>query len=225
MPRNTLPAKKKADGPLPGSLVRRVKSDTRATNANYLYHKLEPKTTARTSAKLEPNHVTNHPELRAGGFDWLTFAARPGKPGRPTAAASRRTPEDGRHQCSRLELDGDFKRVGHGDPVIRNSENGLAEARRGLAFEPPSRTPWIIRRTSHYAMAHSVFVNVSQSGQIRVLICEQRVPILKPDLASGLQVTLVHRASREECHRQSAQVEGCCVVGAWHAMRRRRCLA
>jgi len=124
-----------------------------------------------------------------------------------TAAARRRSPHElcrqrrrGRRECfwnAQLKFHRDFKFVGDRDSVARKRENRFAESWSSFALEPRRRAPRIVRRARHQTVAHSVFVNVAQTGQIRTLIGYPRVPILKPDSTTGFPIEFVHCASRE----------------------------
>jgi len=94
-----------------------------------------------------------------------------------------------------LQIEGDVK-LRHGNSIARKAENRFAESWIGLALEPCSRAPGIVRGAAHQAVAHGIFVYVAETGEIGALIRHQRIPILEPDPASGLPVEFVYRAGR-----------------------------
>ena len=56
-------------------------------------------------------------------------------------------------------------------------------------------------------MMHPVFVNVTQASEVRTLVAQQRIPILKPNLPSGSVIEFIHRAGcdRMQTPDQSGQ--------------------
>ena len=91
------------------------------------------------------------------------------------------------------EFDSYIKGIRHRYSVARKTQHSFSKGGVRFALEPCCGAPRVIRCAPHHAMMHRVFVNVTQASEVRTLVAQQRIPILKPDLPARSVNEFIHR--------------------------------